>query len=98
MNEQRQEGVPHSFLTRQERWLLKTGLIVGCGGLNYGYNVGIISGALIQLAVQFTMNSYQKGLIVSLLSVGSLVGCVAGGYISDEIGRWRSGKHLITIL
>lgn len=56
----------------------------------YGYSVGIISGAVLQLTKVFGIDDVQEGLIVSLLSLGALLGCVLGGYLSDKIGRWKT--------
>lgn len=76
-------------VTDQKAYLFVTGVIAGSGGLIYGYDVGIISGAMFQLNNRFNMDNNQQGLVVSLLSIGSLSGCLLAGYICDKIGRWK---------
>jgi MFS transporter, SP family, galactose:H+ symporter len=49
---------------------------------------GIISGALQQLKVHFDLSDYEAGLVVSFLPLGSIFGCVIGGPLCDQIGRW----------
>ncbi len=75
-------------------FLLKAGIIAGSGGLIFGYDVGIISGSMFQLVDTFDLNSVQEGLVVSLLSVGSIGGCFLGGYLSDKYGRWRQSRNI----
>lgn len=77
------------ILQPKHRILLQAGLVVGSGGFIFGYNVGIISGVMFRLQDVFDLSSVQEGLVVSLLSIGSLCGCFVGGYLSDKIGRWR---------
>jgi SP family arabinose:H+ symporter-like MFS transporter len=74
----------------QSTYLLVAGIIAGSGGLIFGYDVGIISGAMFQLNDRFNLTADQEGLVVALLSIGSLCGCLFAGYISDKIGRWRT--------
>jgi sugar porter (SP) family MFS transporter len=76
--------------TDKNVYLSVAGVIAGSGGLIFGYDVGIISGAMFQLNDRFNLSSEQQGLVVSLLSIGSLCGCLFAGYICDKIGRWRT--------
>lgn len=70
--------------------MLKAACIVGGGGFIYGYDIGIISGTLIQLQRRFSLSTVEQGLVVSLLPVGSIVGCLFGGPLCDYIGRWQT--------
>jgi MFS family permease len=70
--------------------MFKAAFIVGGGGFIYGYDIGIISGTLIQLAERFSLNSMQQGLVVSFLPLGSIAGCLFGGPLCDYIGRWQT--------
>jgi MFS transporter, SP family, galactose:H+ symporter len=49
---------------------------------------GIISGALQQLKLRFALSDYEAGLVVSFLPLGSIFGCILGGPLCDQIGRW----------
>jgi MFS family permease len=60
------------------------------GGILFGYDIGIISGALLQLEDEFGLSNFQKELVVSLMLLGAIAGSVLGGYIIDYFGRRRA--------
>jgi sugar porter (SP) family MFS transporter len=58
------------------------------GGLLFGYDTGVVSGALLYLKKEFGgLSSFQQELVTSLLLVGCMVGAFAGGRIADRFGR-----------
>lgn len=58
------------------------------GGLLFGYDTGVVSGALLYLKNEFGgLSSFQQELVTSLLLVGCMVGAFAGGRVADRIGR-----------
>eukprot|EP01035_Chromulina_nebulosa_P020162 gene20162-26175_t len=78
-------------INKKEKYnLLKLGIIAGFGGFMFGYNTAVMAGALTPIASRFGLSDIQKSLVVSLISLGSLTGCIIGGIISDKIGRWRT--------
>lgn len=75
----------------QERsFLFKAAVIVGSGGLIFGYDIGVISGTLGALTDHFSLSGYEQGLVVSILNAGSIVGCIFGGPLCDMLGRWKT--------
>ncbi|XP_016397326.1 solute carrier family 2, facilitated glucose transporter member 10 isoform X1 [Sinocyclocheilus rhinocerous] len=60
------------------------------GGLVFGYELGIISGALPQLQAQFYLGCVQQEAVVSALLIGSLSASVIGGWLIDRHGRRTS--------
>jgi len=56
----------------------------------YGYDMGVISGALPSLSAYFQLNSVQQEWVVALLYFGGGVGAATGGFICDLFGRKRS--------
>ncbi|SFN07608.1 MFS transporter, sugar porter (SP) family [Pseudonocardia ammonioxydans] len=60
------------------------------GGLLFGYDTGVISGALLFVAPEFGLGDGGRQLIVSGLLAGALVGALAGGAITDALGRRRT--------
>lgn len=38
----------------------------------------------------FDLSSFQKGMVVSFLPLGTILGCMVGGPVSDAIGRWKT--------
>eukprot|EP01133_Synstelium_polycarpum_P002664 gene2664-3075_t len=58
-----------------------------CGGLIFGYNTGIIAGALKPLTDQFDIGTIAQGLVVCSILLGALIGSAAGGVVADKVGR-----------
>jgi MFS transporter, SP family, galactose:H+ symporter len=57
------------------------------GGLLFGYDTGVISGALIFIRTQFGLSTFQQELVVSVVLVGAAVGALTGGRLADTFGR-----------
>ena len=68
---------------------LWTYLIGSLGGLLFGYDTGIIAGAILFIRKDFALRPLQQGLVVSSLVFGALAGAVTAGYLSDRFGRRR---------
>ncbi|MHB1533454.1 MAG: sugar porter family MFS transporter [Acidimicrobiales bacterium] len=62
--------------------------VTALGGLLFGYDTGVVSGALLFLQHSFGhLSSFQKELVTSLLLVGAAVGALGAGRLADRIGR-----------
>ncbi|WP_436854578.1 sugar porter family MFS transporter [Staphylococcus caeli] len=59
------------------------------GGLLYGYDMGVISGALLFIKDDIPLNSYTEGFVVSSMLIGAILGSGASGPLSDRLGRRR---------
>ncbi|RBA01570.1 sugar porter family MFS transporter [Staphylococcus arlettae] len=64
-------------------------LLGALGGLLYGYDMGVISGALLFIKDDIPLNSFTEGLVVSSMLIGAIVGSGASGPMSDRLGRRR---------
>lgn len=76
------------------------GIFVSMGGFIFGYDTGQISGFLGMANFQkqfgqknangdggYHFSNVRSGLIVALLSVGTLMGALIAGFVADRIGR-----------
>ncbi|MGH3253127.1 MAG: sugar porter family MFS transporter [Trebonia sp.] len=62
--------------------------ITALGGLLFGYDTGVVSGALLFLKDDFGgLSSFEQELVTSLLLVGAAVGALFAGRIADRVGR-----------
>jgi sugar porter (SP) family MFS transporter len=57
------------------------------GGLLFGYDISVISGAMLFLRSDFHLTDSQIELVVSTLLAGALVGSAVAGYSADRWGR-----------
>jgi sugar porter (SP) family MFS transporter len=70
------------------RAVVWTAAITALGGLLFGYDTGVISGALLFLHTSFgNLSSFDKELVTGLLLVGAAVGAFGSGRLADMIGR-----------
>ncbi|NXN95515.1 GTR10 protein, partial [Rhinopomastus cyanomelas] len=70
--------------------LLLSATVCLLGGLIFGYELGIISGALLQLQIDFHLNCFKQEVLVSALLVGALLASLVGGILIDRYGRRRA--------
>ncbi|EOF4702581.1 sugar porter family MFS transporter [Klebsiella huaxiensis] len=65
-------------------------LVSTIGGLCFGYDTGVISGALIFMKNDLGLSPLQEGLVTSFLLFGAAIGSVGGGWLSDRQGRRKN--------
>ncbi|NXE23667.1 GTR10 protein, partial [Ardeotis kori] len=70
--------------------LLLSATVSLLGGLIFGYELGIISGALLQLQLDFHLSCLKQEVLVSALLIGALLASLVGGILIDRHGRRRA--------
>ncbi|NWJ05340.1 GTR10 protein, partial [Crypturellus undulatus] len=70
--------------------LLLSATVSLLGGLIFGYEFGIISGALLQLQIDFHLSCFKQEVLVSSLLIGALLASLVGGILIDRHGRRRA--------
>ncbi|XP_030054318.1 solute carrier family 2, facilitated glucose transporter member 12 isoform X2 [Microcaecilia unicolor] len=66
---------------------LLSSVIASVSGLLVGYELGIISGALLQLHSLLGLSCPQQEIVVSSLLTGALLASLTGGFLIDHYGR-----------
>lgn len=56
-------------------------------GLLFGYDTGIISGAILFIKKDFSLTAFQVEMIVSAVLLGALIGSGLSGRLTDLLGR-----------
>ncbi len=69
------------------RFILRVATIAAIGGFLFGYDTGIISGALLYIKDDLGAGSFEQEAIVSSLLIGAAVGAVISGWTSEKVGR-----------
>ncbi len=59
------------------------------GGLLFGYDSGVISGALLFIRKTFRLDPAMQGAVVSLALAGATIGAAFAGWFADRYGRRR---------
>ncbi|WP_126971000.1 sugar porter family MFS transporter [Gynurincola endophyticus] len=65
-------------------------LTAALGGLLFGFDTAVISGALSPIKIQFSLNSGMEGWLVSSGLIGCISGVAATSMVSDKIGRKKT--------
>lgn len=72
------------------RPLLVVLAVVVVAGLLFGYDQGVISGALNGIKHHFTLSAILVEVVTSWVTLGALGGSLLGGYLADHYGRRRA--------
>jgi MFS transporter, SP family, galactose:H+ symporter len=64
-------------------------LFAALGGLLFGYDTGVISGALIFIKREFGLTTAAEEIVVSGVLLGATIGAIFGGKAADLFGRRR---------
>lgn len=68
-------------------YLIFLSLIAALGGFLFGYDTAVISGTISQVRELFELNAWQQGWYVGCALVGSIIGVLFAGVLSDHLGR-----------
>src|SRR5512142_3416746 len=71
-------------------YLLPICLVATLGGLLFGYDTGVISGAIEFLTVRFNLDVVMKGWASGCVLIGCALGVLMVGPISDRFGRKKA--------
>src|SRR5262245_31310260 len=75
---------------RITRWLVGIAAVVMLSGLLFGYDQGIIAGALAGIEADFHPSTLVVEIITSWVTLGALVGALVAGTLTDKAGRRRT--------
>src|SRR5262245_18366401 len=76
--------------TQATGYAFRVAIVAALGGFLFGYDISIISGALIFLKTEFNLDPYRQGFAVSSAAIGCIAGPLVAVALSDAIGRRRT--------
>jgi sugar porter (SP) family MFS transporter len=88
MSDQQQSTAgPETGQALSNKFVYVAAAFAALGGLLFGYDTGVISGALIFIQRTFALSTFHQELVVSVVLVGACVGALSGGRFADRFGR-----------
>src|SRR4030081_794727 len=69
------------------RFVVLAAMLAAIGGSLFGYDTGVISGAILFVRPEFGLGTTQVELVVSAALMGAMVGALASGWLTDKLGR-----------
>jgi sugar porter (SP) family MFS transporter len=72
---------------RMTKWLRGVAVVTFLAGLLFGYDQGVISGALPLITAQLDLSTFEAEIITSWVTLGALFGALVAGGIADRVGR-----------
>src|SRR5580658_8765521 len=63
--------------------------VAALGGLLFGYDTGVISGALLFIRQALSLSPTMQGIVVAIVLAGAAAGAAGAGALSDQFGRRR---------
>ena len=61
--------------------------IAGLAGLLFGYDTGIIAGALLSITPEFQLSGFESGMVVGAVPIGAVFGAWFASRGGDRYGR-----------
>src|SRR5262245_36945572 len=71
-------------------WLAMLAFVVILAGVLFGYDQGVISGALGDITATFNLSTFMQEVVTSWVTLGALVGALIAGGMADKYGRTRT--------
>jgi sugar porter (SP) family MFS transporter len=72
------------------RFVLRLALIAALGGFLFGYDTGVISGALLYIEPDLHPSGFEAQAFVGALLVGAVIGAAISGWSADALSRRRT--------
>jgi sugar porter (SP) family MFS transporter len=75
----------HRLSYQAHVWL--TAAVAAMGGILFGYDTGMISGAQLFIEDEFHLSSSEIGIVVSAVTAGALVGALFSSWLTTKMSR-----------
>jgi sugar porter (SP) family MFS transporter len=75
------------MLTAMARFVVLAAAVAALGGSLFGYDTGVISGAILFVRPAFSLSTAQVELVVSAVLIGATIGAIGSARVTDRLGR-----------
>lgn len=72
------------------RYVVLVSMVAAIGGFLFGYDLAVVSGAIIFLQKQFHLDGYAVGFAIGSAQIGCILAPFFAGSLSDRLGRKRT--------
>ncbi|XP_057296940.1 proton myo-inositol cotransporter-like [Hydractinia symbiolongicarpus] len=77
----------HAYKQSASCYVYMLSLFAALGGFLFGYDTGVISGAMIPLKKHFDLSNELQEAVVSITVGGAILGSLTAGFVSQKFGR-----------
>ena len=67
--------------------VIRSAIVASLGGLLFGFDTAVISGAEEKLTKLYALSSTGEGMIVAIATIGTIIGAIIAGKLADHFGR-----------
>ena len=67
--------------------VIRSAIVASLGGLLFGFDTAVISGAEEKLKELYALSSVGEGMIVAIATIGTIFGAIIAGRLADRHGR-----------
>ena len=67
--------------------VIRSAIVASLGGLLFGFDTAVISGAEEKLTKLYALSSMGEGMIVAIATIGTICGAIVAGKLADRFGR-----------
>jgi MFS transporter, SP family, galactose:H+ symporter len=73
--------------TQSGAFVFTISAVSALAGLLFGYDTGVISGAILFVQEDFHLSTFQEEIVVGAVLLGAMIGAALGGRLTDRFGR-----------
>lgn len=84
------KSTTNDVLQHKKSFVYLISLVAAVGGFLFGYDISIISGAVIFMRGEFDLTPAELGFVMSSAQIGCIFGAMFGGKLCDLFGRKRT--------
>ena len=67
--------------------VIRSAIVASLGGLLFGFDTAVISGAEEKLTELYALSSTGEGMLVAIATIGTIAGAIVAGNLADRFGR-----------